>query len=183
MLGSGEFWTSSLNRCHTSGIGVGAASSACGWSPNIRNGKILPVLAAAGLRAVAAGLDRLRPLGQASPDRATTATACMWSGCGGSRFDVLDLRDVTLVGQDWFARVIAANTGLPTGDAVQERPAWLAVQQQDRLTARRACLNVGHLHAADLGVARPATKVGELFEPVIWRPQYPHSPILALKQS
>ena len=46
-------------------------------------------------------------------------------------FDHLDLRDVTLVGQDWggliglrlvaenedrFARVVAANTGLPTGD-------------------------------------------------------------------
>lgn len=46
-------------------------------------------------------------------------------------FDVLDLREVTLVGQDWggliglrlvaehpdrFARVVAANTGLPTGD-------------------------------------------------------------------
>jgi haloalkane dehalogenase len=46
-------------------------------------------------------------------------------------FDVLDLHDVTLVGQDWggliglrlvaenpdrFARVVAANTGLPTGD-------------------------------------------------------------------
>jgi haloalkane dehalogenase len=46
-------------------------------------------------------------------------------------FDRLDLRDVTLVGQDWgglvglrlvaehpdrFARVVAANTGLPTGD-------------------------------------------------------------------
>ena len=46
-------------------------------------------------------------------------------------FDRLDLRDVTLVGQDWggliglrlaaehpdrFARIVAANTGLPTGD-------------------------------------------------------------------
>jgi haloalkane dehalogenase len=46
-------------------------------------------------------------------------------------FDALDLREVTLVGQDWggliglrlvaghpdrFARVVAANTGLPTGD-------------------------------------------------------------------
>jgi haloalkane dehalogenase len=46
-------------------------------------------------------------------------------------FDVLDLRDLTLVGQDWggllglrlvadfgekFARVVCANTGLPTGD-------------------------------------------------------------------
>jgi haloalkane dehalogenase len=46
-------------------------------------------------------------------------------------FDAMDLRDVTLVGQDWggliglrlavahperFARIVAANTGLPTGD-------------------------------------------------------------------
>jgi haloalkane dehalogenase len=51
-------------------------------------------------------------------------------------FDVLDLRGVTLVGQDWggliglrlaaenpdrFARIVAANTGLPTGD--QDMPA------------------------------------------------------------
>ncbi|GAA0632666.1 haloalkane dehalogenase [Sporichthya brevicatena] len=51
-------------------------------------------------------------------------------------FDCLDLRDVTLVGQDWggliglrlvaehpdrFARVVASNTGLPTGD--QDMPA------------------------------------------------------------
>ena len=46
-------------------------------------------------------------------------------------FDLLELREVTLVGQDWggliglrlaaehperFARVVAGNTGLPTGD-------------------------------------------------------------------
>jgi haloalkane dehalogenase len=51
--------------------------------------------------------------------------------CRALAFDVLDLTDVTLVGQDWggllglrlvaehperFARVVAANTGLPTGD-------------------------------------------------------------------
>jgi haloalkane dehalogenase len=53
-------------------------------------------------------------------------------------FDVLDLRGVTLVGQDWggliglrlvaehsdrFARVVAANTGLPTGDTDMP-PVW-----------------------------------------------------------
>ena len=51
-------------------------------------------------------------------------------------FDELDLRDVTLLGQDWgglvglrlvaanpdrFARVVAANTGLPTGAAGDAR--------------------------------------------------------------
>jgi haloalkane dehalogenase len=54
-------------------------------------------------------------------------------------FDHLDLRDVTLVGQDWggliglrlvaenpdrFARVVAANTGLPTGDVDMPRVWW-----------------------------------------------------------
>jgi haloalkane dehalogenase len=58
-------------------------------------------------------------------------------------FDRLDLRGVTLVGQDWggllglrlvaehpgrFARVVAANTGLPTGD--QPMPAvWLRFRE------------------------------------------------------
>lgn len=54
-------------------------------------------------------------------------------------FDVLDLTDVTLVGQDWggliglrlvgeqpdrFARVVAANTGLPTGDHDMPKIWW-----------------------------------------------------------
>lgn len=54
-------------------------------------------------------------------------------------FDRLDLRDVTLVGQDWggliglrlvaehpdrFARVVAANTGLPTGDRRMPEVWW-----------------------------------------------------------
>lgn len=54
-------------------------------------------------------------------------------------FDVLDLQQVTLVGQDWggliglrlvaehtdrFARVVAANTGLPTGDHDMPAPWW-----------------------------------------------------------
>ena len=78
-----------------------------------------------------AGPRRLRPLRQAGRDRPTTPTPGTSSGCARCVFDVLDLRAVTLVGQDWggliglrlvaehpdrFARVVAANTGLPTGD-------------------------------------------------------------------
>ena len=55
-------------------------------------------------------------------------------------FDHLDLRDVTLVGQDWggliglrlaaehphrFARLVAANTGLPTGDHAMPELWWM----------------------------------------------------------
>ena len=70
-------------------------------------------------------------------------------------FDVLDLRDVTLVGQDWggliglrlvaehpdrFARVVAANTGLPTGDHDMPDVWWLfrnAVEKADHLDIGR----------------------------------------------
>ena len=61
-------------------------------------------------------------------------------------FDALDLGDVTLVGQDWggliglrlavahperFARVVAANTGLPTGDFPMPE-VWLKFRQAAR---------------------------------------------------
>ena len=68
-------------------------------------------------------------------------------------FDRLDLRGVTLVGQDWggliglrlaaehpgrFARVVAANTGLPTGD--QPMPdVWLRFREVVRTARRSAC--------------------------------------------
>src|SRR3954452_14243908 len=70
-------------------------------------------------------------------------------------FDVLDLHDVTLVGQDWggliglrlvaehpdrFAAVVAANTGLPTGDHPMPEVWWqfrTAVENADRLSNRR----------------------------------------------
>jgi haloalkane dehalogenase len=60
--------------------------------------------------------------------------------------DVLDLRDVTLVGQDWggliglrlavadpgrFARIVAANTGLPTGDLPMPE-SWLRFREAVR---------------------------------------------------
>jgi haloalkane dehalogenase len=70
-------------------------------------------------------------------------------------FDVLDLNDVTVVGQDWggliglrlvaehpdrFARVVAANTGLPTGDFDMPEIWWLfhdAVAQAETLDIGR----------------------------------------------
>jgi haloalkane dehalogenase len=79
-------------------------------------------------------------------------------------FDHLDLREVTLVGQDWggliglrlvaehpqrFARVVAANTGLPTGDFDMPEIWWRfrrAVESAD-------VLDVGRLVAA--GCVRP----------------------------
>ena len=70
-------------------------------------------------------------------------------------FDVLDLRDLTLVGQDWgglvglrlaaehperFARIVAANTGLPTGDFDMPEIWWQfrrAVEEADTLDVAR----------------------------------------------
>jgi len=91
---------------------------------------IIPVLADAGLRAIAPDLigfgrsDKPAEIGDHSYARQVEWTRAL-------AFDVLDLTGVTLVGQYWgvliglrlvaehaerFARVVAANTGLPTGD-------------------------------------------------------------------
>jgi haloalkane dehalogenase len=74
-------------------------------------------------------------------------------------FDHLDLRDVTLVGQDWgglvglrlvaehpdrFARVVAANTGLPTGDFDMPEIWWMFHDA----VAKADVLDVGRLVAA-----------------------------------
>jgi haloalkane dehalogenase len=110
------------------------------WSYLYR--KMLPVLAAAGLRAIAPDL-----VGFGRSDKPgdmvdhTYARHVEWMR--GFAFDALDLRDVTLVGQDWggliglrlvaehparFARVVASNTGLPSGD--QDMPAvWHAFRE------------------------------------------------------
>ena len=91
---------------------------------------VMPVLAEAGLRAIAADLvgfgrsDKPAEIGDHSFARHVEWIRAL-------AFDRLDLRGLTLVGQDWggliglrlvaenpdrFARVVAANTGLPTGD-------------------------------------------------------------------
>ena len=92
--------------------------------------KVLPVLADAGLRAIAADLvgfgrsDKPAEMSDHSYARHVEWVRAL-------AFDALGLSGVTLVGQDWggliglrlvaehpgrFARVVAANTGLPPGD-------------------------------------------------------------------
>jgi haloalkane dehalogenase len=92
--------------------------------------RVMAVLAAAGLHAIAADLvgfgrsDKPAEIGDHSYARHVEWLRAF-------AFDALDLHNLTLVGQDWggllglrlvaehpdrFARVVAANTGLPTGD-------------------------------------------------------------------
>lgn len=91
---------------------------------------MMPVLADAGLRVVCPDLVGFgRSDKPARREDHTYARHVEWVRA--LAFDVLDLREVTLVGQDWggliglrlaaehpdrFARLVAANTGLPTGD-------------------------------------------------------------------
>jgi haloalkane dehalogenase len=115
------------------------------WSYLYR--KMVPVLTAAGLRTIApdlVGFGRSdKPSARADH---TYERHVEWMRA--ALFDALGLRDVTLVGQDWggliglrlvgehpdyFARVVAANTFLPTGD----RPvgdAFLAWQKYSQET-------------------------------------------------
>ncbi|GAA3245061.1 haloalkane dehalogenase [Pseudonocardia petroleophila] len=99
---------------------------------------MIPVLAAAGLRVLAPDLvgfgrsDKPAEIGDHSYARHVEWVRALL-------FDVLDLRGVTLVGQDWggliglrlvaehpdrFAGVVAANTGLPTGDVDMPEVWW-----------------------------------------------------------
>ncbi len=92
--------------------------------------KMIPVLTAAGLRSIAPDL-----IGFGRSDKPTERTDYTYARhvewMRAALFDALELRGVTLVGQDWgglvglrlvgehpdrFARVVAANTFLPTGD-------------------------------------------------------------------
>jgi haloalkane dehalogenase len=104
--------------------------------------KVIPVLAEDGLRVIAADL-----IGFGRSDKpaqvADHSYARHVEWIRAFAFDALGLREVTLVGQDWggliglrlvaehpdrFARVVAANTGLPTGD--QPMPeVWLRFRE------------------------------------------------------
>jgi haloalkane dehalogenase len=110
------------------------------WSFLYRS--VLPVLAGAGLRAIAADLigfgrsDKPAEIAEHSYARHVEWIRAL-------AFDHLDLHGLTLVGQDWggliglrlaaehperFARIVAANTGLPTGD--QPMPeTWLRFRE------------------------------------------------------
>jgi haloalkane dehalogenase len=116
--------------------------------------RMLPVLAAAGLRAVAPDLVGFgRSDKPAAVADHTYARHVEW--LRSFAFDALDLRGVTLVGQDWggllglrlvaehpdrFARVVASNTGLPTGDHGMPDEWWAfrrAVEKAPRLDIGR----------------------------------------------
>jgi haloalkane dehalogenase len=133
------------------------------WSYLYRH--VMRVLADAGVRSVAADL-----VGFGRSDKPTRAGDHSYARhvewVRALAFDVLDLRDVTLVGQDWggllglrlvaenpdrFARVVAANTGLPTGDHAMPEVWW----QFRRAVERAQTLDVGRLVAA--GCVRPVT--------------------------
>jgi haloalkane dehalogenase len=100
--------------------------------------KVIPVLTAGGLRVVAPDLVGFgRSDKPARVDDHSYAGHVEWARA--LVFDVLDLHQVTLVGQDWggliglrlaaehpdrFARLVAANTGLPTGDQPMPEAWW-----------------------------------------------------------
>jgi haloalkane dehalogenase len=131
------------------------------WSFLYRD--VMRVLADAGVRAVAVDL-----VGFGRSDKPTEksdhsfARHVEWVRA--LAFDVLDLRDVTLVGQDWggliglrlvaenpdrFASVVTANTGLPTGDFDMPEIWW----QFRNAVEKAPDLDVGRLVAA--GCVRP----------------------------
>ena len=122
------------------------------WSYLYRS--MIPVLADAGMRVVAPDM-----IGFGRSDKPTRiddhsyARHVEW--IRSLAFDVLDLRAVTLVGQDWggliglrlvaehperFTRVVAANTGLPTGDIDMPQVWWQfrrAVEAAEHLDVAR----------------------------------------------
>ncbi len=115
--------------------------------------KMIPVLTAAGLRCVVPDLIGFgRSDKPTARDDYTYARHVEWMRT--ALFDALDLRDITLVGQDWggliglrlvgehperFARVVAANTFLPTGD----RPAGEAFLNWRRFSQEVEDFDVG----------------------------------------
>jgi haloalkane dehalogenase len=126
------------------------------WSYLYRD--VVAVLVERGLRAVVPDLVGFgRSDKPAAPGDHSYARHVEWVRA--LAFDVLDLRDVTLVGQDWggliglrlvaehidrFTGVVAANTGLPTGDLPMPDIWW----QFRRAVEKAEHLDVGRLVAA-----------------------------------
>lgn len=126
------------------------------WSFLYRH--VMPVLADAGIRAIApdlVGFGRSdKPLSSADHSYARHVE---W--VRELVLDHLDLHDITVVGQDWggliglrlvaehpdrFARVVAANTGLPTGDVDMPEIWW----QFRRAVETAEVLDIGRLVAS-----------------------------------
>ncbi len=127
---------------------------------------VMAVLAGHGLRAIAPdliGFGRSDKPGR--PDDHSYARHVEWVRA--LAFDHLNLHGVTLVGQDWggliglrlvaeypdrFARVVAANTGLPTGDEPMPAVWW----QFRGVVERAATLDVARLVQAGCRTTLPA---------------------------
>lgn len=126
------------------------------WSYLYR--RVVDALVAGGLQAVAVDM-----VGFGRSDKPTAiadhsyARHVAWMRA--AVFDALDLRDVVLLGQDWggliglrlvadaperFAAVVAANTGLPTGDTDMPEPWW----RFRRAVEKAPELDVGRLVAS-----------------------------------
>lgn len=127
---------------------------------------MMPVLADAGLRAIAPDM-----IGFGRSDKPTEITDHTYARhvewMRALAFDVLDLREVTLVGQDWggliglrlvaehperFAGVVVANSGLPTGDRDMPEIWW----QFRRAVGKAARLDVGRLVRSGCRAPLPA---------------------------
>jgi haloalkane dehalogenase len=133
------------------------------WSYLYR--KMIPILAAAGHRVICPDL-----VGFGRSDKPTQqhdhtyARHVEWMRA--LAFDELDLRRVTLVGQDWggliglrvaaenpdrFARIVVANTGLPTGDPPDAQDLVAVPRSHSECAAaRRRPLRRGGLPSADV---------------------------------
>ena len=117
--------------------------------------KMIPILVDAGMRCLAPDL-----VGFGRSDKPVKRTDYSYARhvewMRAALFDALDLRDVTLVGQDWggliglrlvgehpdrFARVVAANTFLPTGD----QPAGKAFERWQRFSQTVEDFDVGFI--------------------------------------
>ncbi|HET7388688.1 MAG TPA: haloalkane dehalogenase [Nocardioidaceae bacterium] len=128
--------------------------------------KVISVLVAAGIRAVAPDM-----VGFGRSDKPVSAEDHSYANhvewMRALVFDHLGLRDATLVGQDWggllglrlvaehpdrFARVVAANTGLPTGD-VDMPPVWWRFREA---VERAPELDIGRL--VQSGCLHPMTE-------------------------
>jgi haloalkane dehalogenase len=113
---------------------------------------VLPVLAAAGIRAVAPDLVGFGRSDKPPAAAHTYAAHVEWVRA--LAFDALDLRDVTVVGHDWggliglrlaaehpsrVAGIVAANTGLPTGEGAMPAEWW----QFRRAVEKAPVLDIG----------------------------------------
>ena len=141
----GGLWMSYVETGPADGEPVLLLHGEPSWSFLYRT--VMPVLAEAGFRAIAPDLigfgrsDKPAAIGDHSYARHVEWVRAF-------AFDQLNLRRLTLVGQDWggliglrlvaehpdrFARVVAANTGLPTGDQAMPE-VWLRFREVVRTT-------------------------------------------------